>query len=570
MQKFKLFLIAVIVISASVRLYQLGSHISAAYGDEVAIAYNAYSILKTGRDEFSEFMPLQFRSWGDQKNPVYIYTVSLFQIFFGINNWSVRLPSAISGILAVYLTYHITLILINTTNPQSNQSVAKSIALIAALLLALNPWHLHISRGGYEANMALTLGLGGILFLLRWLKLQQKVDQPWLAKNTILPLMLFGFASYTYYTTKMFIPLIAFWILLWGSCIVWVSRPNLNIKKTILSATIFLLGLFVISIPYIYLALFSSGQARFASINIFANTGVAQRVNEERGFWQGPAWLGELVINKPIMWARDFTHYFLDNLGVLYWYVFGDSTLRYTIGNHGVFYTFEAPFFILGLMFMFSYNKRLWLFLVSWLIIAVLPTSFVGKSYSLRSLAMLPVPMIFVAYGVVHSLLYLNSISKKLANKFSKMLAISFCATPSFLFVLSAINFLLRYSYAYPTYGYYWYDGIFKDIYQYTKEREEQVDNILITNHFGKAQLYYAYYNTTDPSYYQQQSRANQDSNTQELVKLDKYYFGDINEENISLLQGKTLIIAPPYTLSGEEILAKDDRRVLFVSKIKD
>lgn len=75
------------------RLYGLISVPSSVYWDEASIGYNAYSILKTGKDEWGEFLPLHFRAFGEFKLPVYIYSTIPFVYVFGLNEVSVRLPS---------------------------------------------------------------------------------------------------------------------------------------------------------------------------------------------------------------------------------------------------------------------------------------------------------------------------------------------------------------------------------------------------------------------------------------------------------------------------------------------
>ena len=46
------------------------------YIDESSISYNAYTISQTGVDEFGTSWPLYFRSFGDYKNPIYIYLLA--------------------------------------------------------------------------------------------------------------------------------------------------------------------------------------------------------------------------------------------------------------------------------------------------------------------------------------------------------------------------------------------------------------------------------------------------------------------------------------------------------------
>ena len=63
--------------------------------DEASLGYNAYSILKTGRDEYGTFLPIIFKSFGDYKPGLYVYLCLPFVYILGLNELSVRLPSII-------------------------------------------------------------------------------------------------------------------------------------------------------------------------------------------------------------------------------------------------------------------------------------------------------------------------------------------------------------------------------------------------------------------------------------------------------------------------------------------
>lgn len=535
-------LIAIVFLSALLRLPFLSSHISALYGDEISIGYNAWSILHTGKDEFGRFMPIQFESWGDQKNPVYIYVVSLFEIFFGLSATAVRLPSAISGILAVWLTYS----LFKQLSPSSEKP-----ALISALLLAVSPWHVHISRGGYEANMALTLGLSGIYFLVKWLKTEQK-------KFLVISVLSVVVSMYTYYTTKLFIPLIV--LATWGWSYFFIKK---DLRKYLTNFGLYALLATILSIPIIYLALFANGQARFASINIFTNPTVTERVITSRNNVSLSGSIETFAYNKPYIWLRDFLDYYLDNLSGSFWYVNGDSSLRYSIGSHGMFYLIEAPFFLLGLLIIFQKNKKLFIFLFGWIIIAILPTALVGKSYGLRSLALLPIPMIFTAFGLHSSYEYL----KRAIN--SQFIPKIYVSTVIIFFVLSVSNWLIRYSYVYPSYGYYWYDGMQQEAIMYPLLQSKLYDYTFITRYYGKTEMYYAFYTALDPSEYQKCSTQKVTIANSEMIQCGKFYFGDINTKDISFedlnLPPNSLVIgAPDASYETNKIIAKDDKRTLF------
>ncbi len=77
--------------------------------DEAAFGYNAYSVLKTGHDEWGKYFPFPvFESFGDWKLVFYLYLVSLSQFLLGVTVFATRFPSALFGVLAVFATYLLT------------------------------------------------------------------------------------------------------------------------------------------------------------------------------------------------------------------------------------------------------------------------------------------------------------------------------------------------------------------------------------------------------------------------------------------------------------------------------
>ena len=135
------------------RLYQIESVPASLYWDEASLGYNAYAILTTGHDEHGERFPItRFIAFGDYKPPGYIYAAVPAIFLFGLTEFAVRFPSAVSGILMVVLTYVLVLKLF------SNQKAA----LLSSLLLAISPWSLQLSRAAFEAHLAAMLNLAGI------------------------------------------------------------------------------------------------------------------------------------------------------------------------------------------------------------------------------------------------------------------------------------------------------------------------------------------------------------------------------------------------------------------------
>ena len=75
-------LIGILVLAAALRLVNLSSVPPHLTQDEASLGYNAYSILKTGKDEYGQLLPVVFKSFGDYKPGLYIYlTVPTVAVF---------------------------------------------------------------------------------------------------------------------------------------------------------------------------------------------------------------------------------------------------------------------------------------------------------------------------------------------------------------------------------------------------------------------------------------------------------------------------------------------------------
>ena len=178
---------AIVILAAVLRLAGLDKYPAGFTPDEAAFGYNAYSLFKTGQDEWgTPFWQLLFtnlRSFGDYKMPLYAFLAVPSVAFFGLNEFSVRLPNAILAILAVVVIYLFG-------RKLTGNKVA---AQIAALMLAISPWHIPLSRGAFEANLiTFFLPLGIYLYL----------------KNKYqLSVIIFSLSLYSYHSSRIIAPL---------------------------------------------------------------------------------------------------------------------------------------------------------------------------------------------------------------------------------------------------------------------------------------------------------------------------------------------------------------------------
>ncbi len=101
----KFLLIIIILLGFLLRTFRLGNRPTGFTWDEAALGYNAYSLLKTARDEYGQLIPVVFKSFGDYKPGLYIYFTVPVVKFLSLNEFSTRLPSAIFGTLLLAVIF---------------------------------------------------------------------------------------------------------------------------------------------------------------------------------------------------------------------------------------------------------------------------------------------------------------------------------------------------------------------------------------------------------------------------------------------------------------------------------
>ena len=120
------------------RLPLLGSVPPGLIPDEASTAYEAYSILKTGRDQYGELLPLFPRST-QRLNSLYLYLSLPWIAVLGLTEVAARMAAAAAGIATVGLVFVL-----------ARRAAGDVAGLVAAALLAVSPWHILVSRTGFD------------------------------------------------------------------------------------------------------------------------------------------------------------------------------------------------------------------------------------------------------------------------------------------------------------------------------------------------------------------------------------------------------------------------------------
>lgn len=556
--KTKILLFGIILLSFLLRTWKIDQFPSTLYGDEQAFAWNAYNILKLGQDEYGNPYPLQFKSFDDYKAPIPVYLLVPFIKLLDLTPFAIRLPISIASTLTVIIAYLLARLFFN-----------KKISLIIVFLMAISSWHMHLSRGFFEATLALLWFTLGIYFFL---KSKNNI------KFVVLSILFFGLSLYSYFVPRILVPVFLLFLTWHIARFTQFLHPGGVVKrhpwggfKAFLLSFVFLI---LLSLPLIKLTIFDQGFSRFNKLTESNTRVVVEAVNKERFASNLPQNWKVIFHNKAIVWLRLIKNNFLEHISPNFWYVYGDNSLRYFTGNMGMFHLIEFPFLIAGLYYLWRDKRSTALFFLGWILLAALPASLVGRPFAVRSLSMLPAPFIFVGYGL-YKFLRLVSGSSTPGESFRATPGMSlrqylFSSIIAFIFVVSLGSLLVRYYLEYPVYAATWWGWENKAALDYAKVQESQYDKIFISDFYTGATLAYAVYNQYNPFEYRK-ALGNPvvlaDGRT--LTKLGKYYFGslDIDKKRLeqNIIPPKSLYIARPEEADSDQTInAPDDGRVIF------
>lgn len=198
---FVLFLLA----GAALRLWRFGAVPEGLNQDEAFAAYEAWCLLKTGRDSFGHALPVYLTAWGSGMNALESYLMLPFLALLGRTALAVRLPQLIVSLLSLPAAYGV-----------GKRMADRWAGLCSLFLLAVCPWHVMLSRWGLESNLAPGFLLFGLYFFLRGLE-----DCRWLPLSALM----YGLSLYCYAAIWPFVPLI---LLLQAGCGFWCGKLRLR------------------------------------------------------------------------------------------------------------------------------------------------------------------------------------------------------------------------------------------------------------------------------------------------------------------------------------------------------
>lgn len=494
--------------------------------DEVSHGYNAFSILKTGKDEWGNVFPIIFRAYGDYKLPVYIYLTVFSEIFFGLTTFAVRLPSALAGTLTVLFTYLLVkeLFKVNDYEHIRLKNYDGKVALISAFLVAIEPWSLFLSRGAFEANLALSLFVGGAYFLLKGFQ------KP---RFFLLSSIFIGLTVWTYNSYRLFSP-----IMVLVAILLWKSKFGILLKNKSLYIFGAIAVLLTLLIPMFWQLTDTSGRARYEKVAIL-DEGAINKIIEERNNNDYNPFIERALYNKGTFFIKTVIFNWATHFSTAFLFTEGGSQFQYNIPGWGLLYKLNAPFIIIGFLivgFLLAKKSKSAIFIFCWIIFAPLPGSITRDNpHTLRAITMIPTLMILASLGIV----YFCNLSKiyagnKQGNSFwpnhwkvpilrEKTLYVVYIL----LLMLQLENYLDVYFNDYKNdYSWSWQYG-YEDAVGFVKENYTNYDKIIMTKKYGEPHMFLLTFWPWDPNSYRNDPNLirYEQSDWYWVDRFDKFYF---------------------------------------------
>lgn len=519
-------LIVALLLGAFVRLWQLGRIPPGLHGDEAMIGYTTLSLLQTGKDLLGQtnYLALSDPNAGGTYPPLRSYILMPFVKLMGLSVFVNRLPPALFGVIAIFLVFRICQHVLKDDN----------VALVAAFLMALNPWAIHISRQGLLESEALTLVLAGVVLFFEGAK------KPFLY---IISGCLFALSLFAYDAPRLFLPL--FIIVLawfrWGE----VKRA---VRYAALGGGVFALFFAL----FLFQLLFRGEVQEYTRSGILHSSSVVNSVVRGRTLTNAPLWASSLVHNKVTEGAKVALTHYVSIFSINWFFVNGYGNLQEAVGNHGQYYVFELPLFFLGWFYLFRKHIKTAWFLLGWMLLGALPGGLSDGNYAYRSMLLLPVPLMVSSFGLLSLVSYTRKMNTTLRFWASISAAVIVC--------VSVGLYLFTYFFDYPVYASENWAKQQNDAIRFAVSHKDKYQYVFIDGGLAWTATYGFLY-TVDTATYQQIVKRPVTVGDGEYMKFGNIFFRNL-PDSIRLLpsaadyfpKGSLIITIGPDDVFGEDV----------------
>lgn len=501
-----------VLIGFLVLSYKLSSNPPGIYADEAATGINAYSILRTGKDEYGKSFPVAFRFFGSYSPPLHVYSTILPVFIFGLNETSVRVISVVCASLMILVMYWYF---------KNSGLVEKRVVPFILLLFIITPWNFFFSRTGYE------LYLGFFLFSLASLFLWLGVS----SKKLLIPgLAVLSLSTYGSYPQIYSVP-----IFLLGFVFFFLKFLD---RKFLLAGILLAL---IIQIPHILLLGTNSSASKGDLFYISEISNNASKIPLP----QLLSFPSSLIYSTT---ARIVNYFSPNSLFFL-----PDPDPQRSMPEVSVFYNWMVIPYLAGIYTLFAKPKDKFVrFLAILTIATVIPPALTHDPFSTQRALPLLLPL-FLITGIGMSLIYEKIGIKKFLFVYSLLFIISAVLLWRSYFVLLPAERAITWGYGY------------KDLAKYISQNSDK--KFVVEQILGKpAYVELAFYLKTDPSILQ--------NSVDPAIKGDYYNLIKFNPDlSFSNIETRTIVwekdIYKKQVLVGDELaISKEQAQEHYLKEV--
>jgi len=476
----------ILTLALYLRLYDISRIPPSPSLDEVSIGYNAYSMLHTGKDEYGNAFPILLRAYDDFRPALYAYLVVPFVWMLGLTPIAVRLPSVLLGVLVVYVTYRIGRMI------GFKYFGDDGIGRFSALILAISPWHIYISRLGHEVNAGLAFMTLGVYFFLSFVIDKKHSHIIWSA-------VWFALSLHGYQSQKIIAPL-----LLFVGAMLYRHELAAKIRFTL---TAVIIGC-IIALPAMLATLGPEGLVRYRATSAFDPHASK--------------------LENVVVAAKNYASHFSP-----LWLFTGYDREAHKTPGMGLLYLWEVPLLVLGLWVFWrsAMPKKLKIFFMVWLLSSPIPAAITTQApHAMRSFTFIPPLQLLSAMGLGHMLIGIRGRGRVIAGLcFGLIVAVTFG------------KFIFAYEDRFPKEQSDSFQYAIGPAIAYALEHENEYQKIEFSHQGALYQSYmfYLFYSRLDPKQYLE-SGGTKSGGYEATHYIGKYAFGFI-PENENDLKPKTL-----------------------------
>lgn len=498
MNKKVIIIAAIFLLGFFMRFYNLGEVPLGFHRDEAFLGYNAYSILKTGKDISGNFLPLHLQSF--LYSPAgYSYFSIPFIYVFGLSAFSVRFASAFFASLSILVCYFICLELFFENKNKYLISITSS------FLMSISAWNINLAKTATESSIVVFfISLGTLAFLIGVRRRRILVQ--------VLSMVFFSITLFVYQAPRAFLPLFLPIIFIF-----YIKKIG-NLKNKSMLLFIFCL---LIILPTLSVIFSKELSLRIRTLSVFSNT-YSQSVLKEYISADGvegvPPLFARIFHNKFISYSSQISQNYFKHFS--YDFLFTDSGFpdRYRVPSMGLLYIFELPLLLLGLIKVLKDKSREGFFLLVWILLAP-----VGAALTFDDIPNLQrTLLIFPALSILEGIGFMNLFEFLEKFSFRKYLYLIIIIFISFSFAFYVHQYFVHFNRYRTWYRQDGYENLVKEVNNLLPRYKKAV----IANTQSAPSIFFLFYSQYNPSVFQKET-ANLDKNLSDSTNFYKYNFVD-------------------------------------------